>query len=149
VAYDAAVSDVNDRVLLANVVRARDFVPLMAHARGGGEVASADGIRFVVPVKTIHAGPNPKYADTQLVRFAAGVHHIPDAVGAVGELPMLEAKGVGHPEEGQNGAPMWPSIRLCSISHEKDRCLTSRWIVPSLASSLARLLPTYREGTDR
>jgi TnpA family transposase len=24
-------------------------------------VASADGLRFVVPVRTIHAGPNPKY----------------------------------------------------------------------------------------
>jgi TnpA family transposase len=33
----------------------------LAHAWSGGEVASADGIRFVVPVKTIHAGPNPKY----------------------------------------------------------------------------------------
>ena len=30
-------------------------------AWGGGEVASADGIRFVVPVATVHAGPNPKY----------------------------------------------------------------------------------------
>lgn len=28
---------------------------------GGGEVASADGMRFVVPVRTVHAGPNPKY----------------------------------------------------------------------------------------
>lgn len=28
---------------------------------GGGEVASADGLRFVTPVKTIHAGPNKKY----------------------------------------------------------------------------------------
>jgi TnpA family transposase len=28
---------------------------------GGGDVASADGMRFVVPVRTIHAGPNPKY----------------------------------------------------------------------------------------
>jgi len=28
---------------------------------GGGEVASADGMRFVVPVPTVHAGPNPKY----------------------------------------------------------------------------------------
>jgi hypothetical protein len=27
-AYDAAISDINDRVLLANIVRARDFVPL-------------------------------------------------------------------------------------------------------------------------
>jgi len=24
-------------------------------------VASADGLRFIVPVRTIHAGPNPKY----------------------------------------------------------------------------------------
>jgi len=28
---------------------------------GGGLVASADGMRFVVPVRTLHAGPNPKY----------------------------------------------------------------------------------------
>jgi TnpA family transposase len=28
---------------------------------GGGEVASADGMRFVTPVQTIHAGPNRKY----------------------------------------------------------------------------------------
>ena len=28
---------------------------------GGGELASVDGLRFVVPVKTINAGPNPKY----------------------------------------------------------------------------------------
>jgi TnpA family transposase len=28
---------------------------------GGGEVASADGMRLVVPVRTLHAGPNPKY----------------------------------------------------------------------------------------
>jgi TnpA family transposase len=24
-------------------------------------VASADGLRFVVPIRTVHAGPNPKY----------------------------------------------------------------------------------------
>jgi len=28
---------------------------------GGGEVASADGMRFVVPVRSVHSGPNPKY----------------------------------------------------------------------------------------
>ena len=28
---------------------------------GSGEVASADGMRFVVPVRTLHAGSNPKY----------------------------------------------------------------------------------------
>jgi TnpA family transposase len=44
----------------ALLVAAQNEFPL-AHAWGGGDVASADGIRFVVPVKTIHAGPNPKY----------------------------------------------------------------------------------------
>jgi TnpA family transposase len=33
---------------------------------GGGAVASADGLRFVVPVRTIHAGPNPKYFGYEL-----------------------------------------------------------------------------------
>jgi TnpA family transposase len=28
---------------------------------GGGEVASADGMRFVTPVKTVNSGPNRKY----------------------------------------------------------------------------------------
>ncbi|MGH8141515.1 MAG: Tn3 family transposase [Steroidobacteraceae bacterium] len=52
----------DDTLLAANalLVAAQNDIPL-AHAWGGGEVASADGIRFVVPVKTIHAGPNPKY----------------------------------------------------------------------------------------
>jgi len=31
---------------------------------GGGEVASADGLRFVVPVRTLNAGPNRKYFNT-------------------------------------------------------------------------------------
>ncbi|MDI1245186.1 MAG: Tn3 family transposase [Rhodoferax sp.] len=33
----------------------------LAQALGGGDVASADGLRFVVPVRTVHAGSNPKY----------------------------------------------------------------------------------------
>ena len=33
----------------------------LAQAWGGGEVASADGLRFVVPVRTINAGYNSKY----------------------------------------------------------------------------------------
>jgi TnpA family transposase len=38
-------------------------IPL-AQTWGGGEVASADGLRFVVPVRTLNAGPNPKYFNT-------------------------------------------------------------------------------------
>ncbi|MDR3600575.1 MAG: transposase [Desulfosporosinus sp.] len=33
----------------------------LAKAWGSGDVTSADGIRFVVPPKTIYAGPNPRY----------------------------------------------------------------------------------------
>lgn len=32
-----------------------------AQVWGDGEVASADGMRFTVPVRTVHAGANPKY----------------------------------------------------------------------------------------
>jgi TnpA family transposase len=44
----------------ACLVAAQNRIPLV-HTWGGGEVASADGLRFVVPVRTIYAGPNPKY----------------------------------------------------------------------------------------
>lgn len=35
-------------------------IPL-AQMWGGGDVASADGLRFVTPIRTINSGPNPKY----------------------------------------------------------------------------------------
>jgi hypothetical protein len=44
----------------ASLVAAQNNIPLV-HTWGGGEVASADGLRFVVPVRTSHAGPNPKF----------------------------------------------------------------------------------------
>ncbi len=44
----------------ARLVDYQARVPL-ARAWGGGEVASADGLRFHVPVRTLNAGPNPKY----------------------------------------------------------------------------------------
>ncbi|MGA2402176.1 MAG: Tn3 family transposase, partial [Syntrophobacteraceae bacterium] len=44
----------------ACLVAAQNSIPLV-QTWGGGEVASADGLRFVVPVRTLHAGPNPKY----------------------------------------------------------------------------------------
>jgi Tn3 transposase DDE domain len=37
----------------------------LAQAWGGGEVASADGLRFVVPIRTINAGPNRKYFNAE------------------------------------------------------------------------------------
>ena len=52
----------NETLAAANacLVAAQNRIPLV-HSWGGGEVASADGLRFVVPVRTVHAGPNPKY----------------------------------------------------------------------------------------
>jgi TnpA family transposase len=44
----------------ARLVDYQAALPL-AQRWGGGEVASADGLRFVVPVRTLNAGPNPKY----------------------------------------------------------------------------------------
>ena len=44
----------------AALVAAQNRISL-ARAWGGGDVASADGLRFVVPVRTIHSGPNPRY----------------------------------------------------------------------------------------
>ena len=44
----------------ARLVSAQSGI-LLAQTWGGGEVASADGIRFTVPVRTINAGPNSKY----------------------------------------------------------------------------------------
>lgn len=52
----------DDTITAANatLVAAQSRLEL-AQQWGGGEVASADGMRFVVPVRTVHAGPNPKY----------------------------------------------------------------------------------------
>lgn len=44
----------------ACLVEAQTANPL-AQQWGGGEVASADGMRFVTPVRTINSGPNRKY----------------------------------------------------------------------------------------
>ena len=52
----------DETLTAANVilVSAQNQIPL-AKQWGGGDVASADGMRFVVPVRTVHAAPNPKY----------------------------------------------------------------------------------------
>jgi len=47
----------------ARLVDTQAKIPL-AQVWEGGEVASADGLRFVVPVRTVNAGPNSKYFGT-------------------------------------------------------------------------------------
>ena len=48
----------------AALVSAQNAIPL-ARKWGGGDVASADGLRFVVPIRTIHSGPDPRYFGQQ------------------------------------------------------------------------------------
>ncbi|GAA5531410.1 Tn3 family transposase [Herpetosiphon gulosus] len=48
----------------ARLVAAQATIPI-AQAWGGGEVASVDGLRFVVPVRTINAGGSPKHFPRQ------------------------------------------------------------------------------------
>jgi TnpA family transposase len=44
----------------APLITGQADIPL-AQALGGGRVAAVDGMRFVVPIRSIHARPNPKY----------------------------------------------------------------------------------------
>jgi TnpA family transposase len=48
----------------SRLVAMQDTIPL-AHAWGGGEVAVADGLRFVVPGRSAHAGASHPYFGTQ------------------------------------------------------------------------------------
>lgn len=51
-----------ETLTLSNAVLVNHQATLaLAKKWGGGEVASADGMRFVTPVRTINAGPNKKY----------------------------------------------------------------------------------------
>jgi hypothetical protein len=44
----------------ARLITYQAAIPIVAHW-GGGHVASVDGLRFVVPVATVNARPNPRY----------------------------------------------------------------------------------------
>jgi len=55
----------------AETIAAANELLLNVHARialvaalGDGHIATVDGMRFRVPVRSIHAGPNPRYFAT-------------------------------------------------------------------------------------
>jgi hypothetical protein len=62
------LSWVQQNYLRAETLTRANALIVEAHAQlsltnvwGGGEVASVDGLRFVVPVRSINSGPNPRY----------------------------------------------------------------------------------------
>jgi TnpA family transposase len=66
------------------LIAAQDGIGL-ARAWGGGLVAAADGMRLVVPVRTVHARPNPKYFGQR--RGATWLNMVNDqAVGTAGRV---------------------------------------------------------------
>ncbi|MGW0884698.1 Tn3 family transposase [Streptomyces sp. NPDC002671] len=48
----------------ARLVAFHTLLPLV-QAWSGGELASADGLRFITPIRTLNSGPNPKYFGTR------------------------------------------------------------------------------------
>ncbi|MEU4516281.1 Tn3 family transposase [Nonomuraea wenchangensis] len=58
-------------------------VPIVAEW-GGGLLASVDGLRFVVPVKTINAGPSPKYYGYK--RGLTWLNAVNDQVAGIGQM---------------------------------------------------------------
>lgn len=67
----ARLSWVSQNYVRAETIAAANELLLKVHARiplvetlGDGHIATVDGMRFRVPVRSIHAGPNPRYFDT-------------------------------------------------------------------------------------
>ena len=67
----ARLSWVSQNYVRAETIAAANELLLKVHARiplvealGDGHIATVDGMRLPVPVRSIHAGPNPRYFDT-------------------------------------------------------------------------------------
>lgn len=84
---------------------------LLVTALGDGYIATVDGMRFRVPVRSIHAGPNPRYFDTRrgvtwlnyMSDQIAGLHAIVvpatlrDSLVTLDGLLELQPPGAGGP----------------------------------------------------
>src|ERR1019366_8611022 len=65
------------------LIDAQAQIPI-ARAWGGGLLASVDGLRFVVPVRTINAGPSPKYFGYK--RGITWLNAVNDQVAGIGQM---------------------------------------------------------------
>jgi hypothetical protein len=65
------------------LIDAQAQIPI-ARAWGGGLLASVDGLRFVVPVRTINAGPSPKYFGYK--RGITWLNAANDQVAGIGQM---------------------------------------------------------------
>lgn len=67
----------------AILIDAQARMPI-TQAWGGGLLASVDGLRFVVPVRTINAGPSPKYFGHQ--RGITWLNVVNDQIAGIGQM---------------------------------------------------------------
>jgi TnpA family transposase len=73
----------NIRPANARLIEAQGRIPF-AQALGGGLVAGVDGLRFVVPVATLNAAPNPHYFGMR--RGATWLNAVNDQFAGIGAL---------------------------------------------------------------
>ena len=82
---DAAYKRVETmRAFNARLIETQAGIPIVEHW-GGGLVVSVDGLRFVVPVKSLWAGPNPRYFGLRH-RGATWLNVVNDQVMGIGGL---------------------------------------------------------------
>lgn len=114
----ARLAWVSQNYVRAETIAAANDLLLKVHARiplvaalGDGHIATVDGMRFRVPVRSIHAGPNPRYFDTgrgvtwlnYISDQFAGLHAIVvpgtlrDSLIALDGLLELQPAGAGGP----------------------------------------------------
>lgn len=137
----------------AKLVAAQSRIPLAQHW-GGGEVASADGIRFVVPERTLHAGYNRKYFNSDrgitYYNFASnqftGLHGIV-IPGTTHEAPYL-LEGVLEQQ-----TPLSPTEVMTDTAAYSDILFGLFWLLgyqfsPRLADIGAARFWRMEEGGD-
>ncbi|GGY90521.1 hypothetical protein GCM10010327_21550 [Streptomyces nitrosporeus] len=85
------LSHVDQDYLRADTVAAANAALITAQSRiglaqiwGGGLLASADGLRFVVPVKSVNAAPSPKYYGYK--RGPAWLNAVNDQIAGIGAM---------------------------------------------------------------
>lgn len=124
---------------------------------GGGEVASADGMRFVTPVKSVNSGPNRKYFGSG--RGITWYNFVSDQYsGFHGIVARITEALTLTPEDVQLDGPR-PCVRLRTLKQrQRGRGRPSAderiaRIVPLLDASyveqLKRYLATFRPGRRR
>src|ERR1035438_4337332 len=77
------------------LIDAQAQIPI-ARAWDGGLLASVDGLRFVVPVRTINAGPSPKYFGCK--RGITWLNAVNDQVAGIGHPAACRAAAAARPE---------------------------------------------------